>query len=106
MDEVYYVLAGEAEFLLNDRREVARTGSLVFIPRGTVHSFRTGPAGARFLNLCTPAAFERVVTTLGEPAKARTLPPAGWQPPEISPEQRKLLFADLRMQPVTVPASF
>ena len=39
MDEVFYMLDGEAEFLLEDRREVAREGAMVFIPRGTVHAF-------------------------------------------------------------------
>src|SRR5947209_7104264 len=37
MDEVFYMLDGEAEVLIGDRREIGRKGALVFIPRGTVH---------------------------------------------------------------------
>jgi len=58
MDEVFYMLDGEAEFLVGNRRETARKGTLVFIPRGTVHGFRVVSDGARFLNLYTPAGFD------------------------------------------------
>jgi quercetin dioxygenase-like cupin family protein len=34
------VLEGEAEFLAGDVREVASAGTLVFIPRGSIHAFR------------------------------------------------------------------
>ena len=52
MDEVFYMLDGEAEFLVGDRRETARKGTFVFIIlRGTVHGFRVVSDGARFLNL-------------------------------------------------------
>ncbi len=104
-DEVFYLLEGEAEFLLEDRREVARQGALVFIPRGTVHAFRVlGDAPARVLNLYTPAGFERAVTTFAPRADARTLPPSGWTPPEVPDARRAALFADVGMRPVAVPA--
>ena len=40
VDEVFYVLDGEVEFLIGDKRRAARKGALVFVPRGTVHGFR------------------------------------------------------------------
>ena len=63
MDEVFYVLDGTAEFVLGDRRQTARVGDTVFGPRGTVHGLQVTSATARFLNLYTPAGFERMLTT-------------------------------------------
>jgi ethanolamine utilization protein EutQ (cupin superfamily) len=37
MDEVFYVLEGEAEVLINDKRRVGWKGALVFVPRALVH---------------------------------------------------------------------
>ena len=51
-DEVFYMLDGAAEFLLEDRRATALKGAPVFIPRGSVHAFRVlGERPARALNL-------------------------------------------------------
>src|SRR5215471_3241379 len=40
LDEVFYVLEGEIEFLLDGQWRRARAGSTVFVPAGTVHAFR------------------------------------------------------------------
>ena len=106
MDEMFYVLDGEVEFLLGDRRATASKGSLAFIPRGTLHGFQVGAAGARLLNLYTPAGFERSVTTLGGKATALTLPPVGWNPPEVSPERRRQLFGDIGMRVLALADPF
>lgn len=57
-DEIFIVLEGEVEFELEGKR--FRRGPLgtAFLPRGKVHSFRTGPDGARCLTLLTPGGFE------------------------------------------------
>jgi quercetin dioxygenase-like cupin family protein len=39
-DEVFYVLDGEIEFLLDGEWHQASAGSTVFVPAGTVHAFR------------------------------------------------------------------
>ncbi len=106
MDEVFYMLDGEAEFLLEDRRESAREGALVFVPRGCVHAFRINSTSARFLNLYTAAGFERSITEMGQPTNCRTLPPAGWQQPEFSRDRMAKLFAEIGMRPVAVPDPF
>ena len=106
-DEVFYILDGEAEFLLGDRTECAGRGALVFIPRGTVHGFRvTGDGPCRALNLYTPAGFERTLPAFGQPTDTRTLPPSGWRGPEIPDELRRGMFLDLGMRPVAVPDPF
>ena len=105
-DEVFYILDGEAEFLLGDRIDTAGKNALVFIPKGTVHAFRINSETARLLNLYTPAGFERSVAMLGEPTQLRNLPPPGWTQPEVLDDQRARLFADIGMRPVAVPNPF
>ncbi|HZP28332.1 MAG TPA: cupin domain-containing protein [Acidimicrobiia bacterium] len=45
-DEIIYVLDGE----LRLGRQVLTRGASVYIPGGTLYSFRAGPEGLRFLN--------------------------------------------------------
>ena len=106
-DEVFYILEGEAEFLLEDRLEKAGKGALVFIPRGMVHAFRVlGDRPCRALNLYTPAGFERTLPALARRAESPTLPPLDLPAIPSSGEQRQALFADLGMRPVAVPNPF
>lgn len=76
-DEVFFILEGEIEFLLGDRLEVASATSLAFIPKGIMRAARVVSEQARFLNIRTPAGFERLLVSEGQPADTRTLPPPG-----------------------------
>ncbi len=78
-DEAYYVLEGELEVLDGERTFVARAGSFVFIPRGTLHRFRNvGFGHARMLVLITPAGFEEFFVSVGQPASpGEPAPPLG-----------------------------
>lgn len=81
-DEAYYVLEGELEVLDGEETFVARPGSFVFVPRGTVHRFRNvGFGHAHMLVLITPAGFEEFFRAVGEPARA------GEQAPPLGPEE-------------------
>ncbi len=80
-EEVFYVLEGELEFLDGDETFVARAGSFVFVPRGTLHRFRNvGYGHARMIVLYTPAGFESFFTAVGQPARpGEPAPPLGEQ---------------------------
>lgn len=78
-DQVIYILTGSATFLLGEKIEEATKGALVFVPRGTLTGFLVTSDEFLCLRLHTPSAFERVLPTLGEPAKARTLPPSDFE---------------------------
>ncbi len=55
-EEVFYVLAGEVEYLIDEAWITAPAGSMVFIPRGRAHGFRnTGEEPARHLAIASPA---------------------------------------------------
>ena len=58
-DQVFYVLRGEYEFVVADRRLRARQGSAVFIPRGVFHDLESaGGTPGRLLTFCSPGGIE------------------------------------------------
>jgi len=102
-DEQFYVIDGEITYRADGQELRAKAGSFVLIPRGTVHSFRVDSGTATLLNSYTPAGFERVITELGEPAQARTLPPAGRPAVPSDIEKVHRLFQEVGMHIVHEP---
>ena len=60
-DEMFYVFGGELSFLLNDRVVKAKTGSMVYIPSGTVYAAHVNSEEAHLLNLHTKSGFEELL---------------------------------------------
>ena len=55
-DETHYILAGEYTFMLAGREVSAGPGSIVFVPKGTVHAFtNVGSQDGTILFIETPA---------------------------------------------------
>ncbi len=102
-DEVFYLLEGEVEVVAGGKRELLKSGSLVFIPRGTVHAFRVRSDTARLLNLYTQPGFERILEMTGQPTTQRTVPPLDCRGPAIPETRLRELFHELGMQPVSLP---
>ncbi|WP_413934821.1 cupin domain-containing protein [Nitrospira sp. BLG_1] len=50
-DEAFYVLKGEIHFLCDGKDYSCTTGTLVHVPRGTVHGFRYGKGGGQMLEI-------------------------------------------------------
>ena len=50
-DEAFYVLSGEIQFLCDGQAHVCLPGTLVHIPRGTVHGFQYGKGGGQMLEI-------------------------------------------------------
>jgi mannose-6-phosphate isomerase-like protein (cupin superfamily) len=75
-DEIFYVLEGEAEFVLDGRLIPAVIGTLVLLPHSIPHGFRiVGEQPARLLNMLYPSNFEQLFIEAGEPAASFELPP-------------------------------
>jgi hypothetical protein len=75
-DEVFYMLEGEAEFILDGRLIHAAAGMLLLLPRYIPHGFRiVGEQPARLLNMVYPSNFEQLMIEVGEPAASLELPP-------------------------------
>jgi mannose-6-phosphate isomerase-like protein (cupin superfamily) len=82
-DETHYVLEGQFEFVLEDRKVNADAGSVVYVPRTTVHAFTNiGTQKGKLLFIETPAgAVERWLEEAGEPVRDPSSPPEG--PPDM-----------------------
>jgi uncharacterized cupin superfamily protein len=66
--EVFYVLEGEIDYLLDREWRRAPAGSTVFIPAGTVHAFRNASdRPARQLVVGPPRAIEMLAELGGHP---------------------------------------
>jgi mannose-6-phosphate isomerase-like protein (cupin superfamily) len=56
-EELFYVLDGHLEFLIDDRLVHADPGTFLTVPPGVLHDFRNpGPATATLLGIATPGS--------------------------------------------------
>lgn len=71
-DEQFHVIEGHLTFRVGDRTIQASPGDYIYIPRGTVHSFKNGPSPARLLSAFVPAGIEGFFQAAGEPVLDRS----------------------------------
>jgi quercetin dioxygenase-like cupin family protein len=74
-EETFYVLEGEMTFFVGDRTIKATPGTMVIVPRRTLHSFVIESDRVRMLTLLTPAGMEGWFKEFSVPAPSMTLPP-------------------------------
>ena len=76
-DESYYLLEGKYEFLVEGRTFMASAGSLIYIPRGTMHAHKTvGEETGRYLLSQTPGGLhEQFFEDIGKPTVDNSQPP-------------------------------
>jgi quercetin dioxygenase-like cupin family protein len=66
-DETFQIQSGEVEFWTRDQTRLYGPGSVVFVPRGTEHTFRVvGDLPARMLTIMTPGGFESFFTEMAK----------------------------------------
>ena len=66
MEEVFVVIAGAYVFELDDVEHAAPAGTIVFLPRGTRHRFRSvGHEPGRVLSFTTPGGIDRLFEAVG-----------------------------------------
>ena len=82
-DETHYVLEGQFEFVVGERKVNAGVGSVVYVPRTMVHAFtNTGKEKGKILFINTPAGpLEQFLVEFGEPVSDPSSPPQG--PPDM-----------------------
>ena len=76
-DTTYYVLEGELEFMVEDNLSKVSAGYLLYVGRGTWHTYKnvgTGPA--RHLAMLTPAGIERFFEEVSVPVLDKSSPPS------------------------------
>ncbi|RPI60499.1 MAG: cupin domain-containing protein [Lysobacterales bacterium] len=66
-DETFYVLRGEVEINCEGELTTLKAGSLVHVPRGTVHGYRFGPHGGGMLEVSSQGGFAtKMFTNVGK----------------------------------------
>jgi quercetin dioxygenase-like cupin family protein len=84
-DEAFYVLEGEYEFLVEGRTIRAGAGSLLYVPKGTLHAHKNvGEGVGRMLVSQTPGGlYEHFFEEVGEEVPSKVgVPPVEEVPPE------------------------
>jgi uncharacterized cupin superfamily protein len=71
LDEVFYVLEGEVEFLLDGGWRRASAGTTIFVPAGTVHAFRNASNRPARQLVIGPAEVAELIAELGEYPRER-----------------------------------
>jgi mannose-6-phosphate isomerase-like protein (cupin superfamily) len=84
-DEAFYVLEGEYEFLDEDLTRRVGTGSLVYVPKGNLHTHKNvGERPGRMLVSQTPGgSHERFFEEIGEEASDDAAPPGSEGPQDM-----------------------
>jgi hypothetical protein len=79
------VVEGEFEFYKDGETMRASAGSLVYVPRGSLHAFKNvGEGQGRLLMSQTPGGLhERFFEEVGAEATDRTTPPAATDRPDL-----------------------
>ncbi|CAA0127923.1 Uncharacterised protein [Mycolicibacterium vanbaalenii] len=88
--EGFYVLSGELELKVGPDEDIVRagSGSAVWVPKSTRHSFRVvSDEDARLLNFYAPGGFDDHLPFYGAEATAQTLPPADAAAPVLDRER-------------------
>lgn len=76
-DEAFYILEGRFSFLCGDKNSLFEAGSFIYIPKGTLHTFKNvDEKQGRLLVIITPAGLEEFFYSIGTPAVDLTNPPA------------------------------
>jgi len=74
-DESFYLLEGEIDFYVGDKKLRAGAGEFIVLPRNIPHHFELITETAKALLLITPAGFEIFFREFGRPAETLDLPP-------------------------------
>lgn len=71
-DELFYIVEGTLKFVIDGRESIVGPGSVVFAPRGSVHTYMNmGKTPSRMIVTCTPGGIEepfRAANALGRTA--------------------------------------
>ena len=81
-DEWFHVLGGTMDMTVGGKSIAAKPGDSLWVPRGTVHSFKVTSDECHVMNGYTPAGFEQIIKSLARPAERRELPPSDLPKPD------------------------
>ena len=75
-DETIYVVSGNVEFYLGDKKHLAKAGDFVYISRGTVHNFKNvSKETAKLLLTFSPSGMDDYFAEVFTEVKEKNAPP-------------------------------
>jgi quercetin dioxygenase-like cupin family protein len=75
-DELFYITEGRFSFLCENQQREFETGSFVYIPKGTIHTFKNiDDKPGKLLVTITPSGLEEFFYKIGTPAERNSNPP-------------------------------
>jgi quercetin dioxygenase-like cupin family protein len=74
-DESFYILEGEFDFHVGDKKKKVGAGEFILLPKNVPHHFNLISETAKALLLISPAGFEVFFQEFGQPAQTLELPP-------------------------------
>jgi mannose-6-phosphate isomerase-like protein (cupin superfamily) len=75
-DEYFYVLEGEATFIIGEKNIQAKPGTFVFAPRDIAHMYKIeNSKPAKIITMLVPAGLEKLFIDCSVPAAGYKLPP-------------------------------
>jgi mannose-6-phosphate isomerase-like protein (cupin superfamily) len=90
-DETFILVDGSLTFTLGDKQIEAKSGAVIFVPKGTRHSFKNVGGGiARMLFIYNPPGMEGMFAELGKPGKR------GVKAPPLDPKDVEAMIAIAR----------
>ncbi|NNE13633.1 MAG: cupin domain-containing protein [Saprospiraceae bacterium] len=68
LDEVFIVIKGEMEFIINGKVKIAKAGDSIDLPRETIHTFRNASdSTCTWINIHSPKGFMNFFNDMGIP---------------------------------------
>src|SRR5688572_28367000 len=92
-DETFYILEGEMEFHVGDKKFPAGVGEFIFVPRNVPHHFNIVSKTAKALLLISPAGLEVFFKEFSTPSQTLELPPV----PSANPREEEFVAMKKRM---------
>lgn len=87
-DETFILIDGSLTFTLDRREFEAKSGAVIFVPKGTRHSFKNiGTGVARMLFIYNPPGMEGMFAEIGHPGRR------GVQAPPLDPKDVEAMIA-------------
>ena len=75
-DELFYITEGHFSFLCGEQQKEMETGSFIYIPKGTLHTFKNiDSKPGKLLVTISPAGLENFFYEIGKAAEGSTVPP-------------------------------
>lgn len=100
-EEVFLIIAGEAEFIIDGRKRTYRAGECADLPKGAVHTFNNvSDKACRWVNIHSPKGFQAFFDAFGVPASEADALRKSLNPERIGQVVARAAEFDMALQPL------